>query len=142
MKILSKDVPNGYEYCIVSDCPMASHCLRQMALQVVTKRDRQLTIINPKRTKPSEQCEYYRADEPQMFGKGFAKMQQEMLPRQYAAFMNRLQARFGRTGYFERRRGDRLCSPNDMTFIRQVLSDLGLSHLDFDDFVELYNWDN
>lgn len=142
MKILSKDVPNGYVYCIVADCPMASHCLRQLALQVVTKRNRLLTIINPKHTNPSAQCEYYQTDEPQLFAKGFKKMQQEMLPRQYAVFMSRLQARFGRSAYFKRRRGDCLCSPDEVTFIRDVLTSMGLQHLDFDDFVEQYSWED
>jgi hypothetical protein len=54
--------------------------------------------------------------------------------------MNRLKQHFGRTGYFERRRGDRLCSPEEIAVVRKVLADLGLSHLSFDAFVEQYNW--
>ena len=64
-----------------------------------------------------------------------------MLPRQYGVFMSRLTDRFGRTGYFERRRGEKLCSPEDIEFIRSVLEDIGMSHLDFDAFEEHYNWD-
>ena len=135
-----KDVPNGYSFCVVSDCQMASHCLRQRAMQVLDDSERIVKIVNPKRTKPSEQCEFYSPDEPVVFARGFAAMQEEMLPRQYSVFMNRLKQQFGRTGYFERRRGDRLCSPQDIIAIRKVLADLGLSHLSFDGFVEQYNW--
>lgn len=139
-KIGLNEVPDGYLYCAVSDCPMASHCLRQMAMQVFDKGVRLVTIVNPKRTMPSEACEFYRTDEPQRFACGFKGMQEEMLPRQYAVFMNRLKQHFGRTGYFERRRGDRLCSPEEIAVVRKVLADLGLSHLSFDAFVEQYNW--
>ena len=139
-KINLKEVPESYLFCVVSDCPMASHCLRQMAMQVLDDSERIVKIVNPKRTKPSEQCEFYSPDEPVVFARGFAAMQEEMLPRQYSVFMNRLKQQFGRTGYFERRRGDRLCSPEDIIAIQEVLADLGLSHLSFDGFVEQYNW--
>ena len=62
-KISYKEVPNCYLYCIQSDCPMADHCLRQMAMHVITKRDTIINIVNPLLTLPSEQCEYFRSDE-------------------------------------------------------------------------------
>ena len=34
-KINLKDVPESYLFCVVSDCPMTSHCLRQLAMQVL-----------------------------------------------------------------------------------------------------------
>lgn len=102
-----KDVPNGYSFCVVSDCQMASHCLRQRAMQVLDDSTRIVRIVNPKRTQPSENCEFYSPDVPVVFARGFEGMQEEMLPRQYNVFMNRLKQQFGRTGYFERRRGDR-----------------------------------
>ena len=138
--ICFNDVPSGYAMCVVSDCPMASHCLRQRAMQMLDKSTRLVTIVNPQRTQPSETCEFYRTDEPQVFARGFAAMQEEMLPRQYKEFMRRLQGLFGRTAYFERRRGERLCSPEDIAAIRDVMKELGLSHLDFDGFVEQYDW--
>ena len=138
--ITSKEVPSNFSLCTVNDCPVASHCLRHLALEVLTKEPYQISVVNPLRTQPSEACEYYRSDEPQVFGRGFAKMQEEMLPRQYNVFMNRLKQAFGRTGYFERRRGERLCSPADIAVIEKVLADLGLSHLRFDGYERCYNW--
>lgn len=139
-KISFSEVPYNYPLCIESDCPVAEHCLRQMAMQVLTRRERLVSIVNPKRTKHSEACDFYRSDEPQLFGKGFIGMQQEMLPRQYAVFMRKLQSRFGRNAYFERRRGERLCSPGEVAYIRELLTSLGLQHLDFDGYEERYDW--
>ena len=138
--ITSKEVPSSFVLCTVNDCPVASHCLRHLALEVLTKEPYLITVVNPRRTRPSEACEYYRSDEPQVFARGFASRKEEMLPRQYGAFMSRLKGAFGRTGYFERRRGERLCSPADIVFIQKVLADLGLSHLDFDGYERRYNW--
>ena len=138
--ITANDVPNNYVLCTNSDCPMASHCLRQQAFALLTKEPYSITVVNPLRTKQSEACEYYRTDEPQVFARGFAAMQEEMLPRQYSVFMSRLKDAFGRTGYFERRRGERLCSPADILKIKKVLTDLGLSHLDFDGYKQHFNW--
>lgn len=141
-KISFKEVPDGYTVCIKSDCPLANNCLRQLAMQVLTKQNKIVRIVNPLLTQPSEQCEFYRSDEPQLYARGFAAMKEEMLPRQYKVFMNRLQSAFGRTGYFERRRGVRLCSPKDIKTVEAVLKDLGLQHLGFDAYEQQYNWDD
>ncbi len=141
-KISFKEVPDGYTVCIKSDCPLANNCLRQLAMQVLTKQNKIVRIVNPLLTQPSEQCQFYRSDEPQVYARGFAAMKEEMLPRQYKVFMSRLQSKFGRTGYFERRRGDRLCSPKDIKAIEAVLKDLGLQHLGFDAYEQRYNWND
>ena len=73
---------------------------------------------------------------------GFKKMQQSMLPSQYQEFMYRLIGKFGRTSYFERRRGERLCSPADIEVVKKVLSDIGLPELEFDGYQKQLNfWD-
>lgn len=141
-KISFKEVPDGYTVCIKSECPLANNCLRQLAMQVLTKQNKIVRIVNPLLTQPSEQCEFYRSDEPQVYARGFAAMKEEMLPRQYKVFMSRLQSKFGRTGYFERRRGDRLCSPKDIKVVKAVLKDLGLQHLGFDAYEQRYNWND
>lgn len=141
-KISFKEVPDGYTVCIKSDCPLANNCLRQLAMHLLTKQNKIVRIVNPLLTQPSEQCEFYRSDEPQVYARGFAAMKEEMLPRQYKVFMSRLQSKFGRTGYFERRRGDRLCSPKDIKAVEAVLKDLGLQHLGFDAYEQRYNWND
>lgn len=139
-KIAFDLVPEGYPFCVVTDCPVGEHCLRWKARQMLGKSDKIVKVVNPLRTLPSEQCEYYRSDEPQVFARGFAAMKEEMLPRQYKVFMRRLQDYFGRTGYFERRRGERLCSPKDIGMIQKVLQDLGLQHFGFDAYERHFDW--
>ena len=137
-----KGMPRSFERCIQADCPLAGQCLRQLAMQTLTKTDAVVAIVNPLLTKPSEQCEFYRNASLQVFARGFAGMKEQMLPAQYSIFMKRLQARFGRSAYFDRRNGRRLCSPADIEFIRKVLKELGLEGLEFDEYVEQNNWNS
>ena len=141
-RINSKEIPNGYPLCVVTDCPVANHCLRQMAMQELTKENHLVTIVNPTRTKSSEQCEYYRPDNLQQYARGFTAMKAQMLPGQYKTFMYKLVQCFGRTRYFEYRRGKLLCSPKDIAVIRNVLDELGLSHLEFDAYEQHYCWND
>lgn len=141
-KINFEEVPDWYPLCIKSDCPMADHCLHALAMRVLTDRYNFVRIVNPLLAKSSDKCEFYRTDELQTYARGFKNMQAEMLPRQYSTFMCRLVGKFGRTGYFERRRGERLCSPKDIKAINAVLEELGLHDLAFDHYYKRYNWDD
>ena len=141
-KINIEEIPDWYPVCIKSDCPMADHCLHQLAMRLLTDNYKIVRIVNPLLTSPSEQCEFYRTDELQTYACGFKNMQLDMLPRQYSTFMYRLIGKFGRTGYFERRRGERLCTPADIKLIEEVLEELGLKNLSFDKCMKQYNWDD
>lgn len=136
------EVPDWYPVCIKSNCPLASHCLRQIAMRLLTEQHTYVRMVNPLIATCSEQCRFYLSDEKQRYGRGFKKMQNEMLPRQYQEFMCRLIGQFGRTGYFERRRGERLCSPKEIKLIEDVLKELGLKDLSFDTYERRYNWDD
>ena len=140
-KFTLEDLPGGYAMCMQNDCKVCEHCLRHMAFKdVVTEKLWSISLVNPLRVKPSEACEYFRTDEPATYARGFVKMKQEMLPRQYDEFSVRLIGKFGRTGYYERRRGERLCSPAEIEAIRAVLHEIGLPDLEFDGYEKQYNW--
>lgn len=139
-KINYNEVPGCFLHCIQSDCPMAEHCLRQLAMQAVSNDITGVSIVNPLLTEPSEKCKFYRGDEPQVYGKGFMNMQKQMLPWQYDVFRYRLQGKFGRNPYFERRKGARLCSPIEVKEVEAVLKELGLEHLKFDAYERHLCW--
>lgn len=139
-KIDYQKVPSYYMHCLQAECPMASSCLRQLATQAMPEDTVSLRIVNPRLTEQTDKCRFYRSAELQTYARGFVNMKEQMLPRQYIEFMNRLIGKFGRTGYFERRRGERLCSPEEMKTIKTVLQDLKLPQLKFDAYEEQINW--
>lgn len=134
------EVPKTFELCNRTECPMAGSCLRRRAWDALPPMVDKVTIVNPACTTASADCRWYRSDAPVKYGRGLLSAQANMLPGQYDRFSAMLISHFGRNSYFERRRGDRLCTPQDMKYIRRVLASLGLEHLDFDDYTECYNW--
>lgn len=139
-KFTLKDLPSGYAMCMRNDCELCKHCLRHIAYNDVRKDQKRLMIVNPLLVVPNEQCEFFRTDELATYAKGFARMKDEMLPRQYDEFMVRLIGRFGRAGYYERRRGERLCSPSEIEAVRKVLHEIGLPDFEFDAYEKHLNW--
>ena len=139
-KFTLEDVPSGFALCMRNDCKLCEHCLRNMAYNVLTEKPWAICLVNPLRVKPSETCEYFRTDEPATYARGFVKMKQKMLPGQYDEFMVRLIGKFGRTGYYERRRGERLCKPSEIEFIRKALQEMKLPDLEFDAYEKHLNW--
>ncbi len=134
------EVPGGFAMCTCKDCKVADHCLRHMAFEDVGKDNRILCSVNPLKAVPTAECEYFRTDELATYARGFKNMQKSMIPGQYDTFMVKLIGKFGRTGYYERRRGQRLCSPSDIEAIRAVLQTLGLPDLAFDSYEKHYKW--
>ena len=140
-KLMMEEIPGGFAMCTRDDCAVCDHCLRHMAFKdVVTEKLWSISHVNPLRVVPTAECEYYRSDEPATYARGFVKMKQQMLPRQYDEFSVRLIGKFGRTGYYERRRGERLCSPKEIEFVRKVLQEMKLPNLEFDGYEEHLNW--
>jgi len=139
-KITLKDLPYRFAMCSRVDCEVCDHCLHHLAYKEVTEKLWTIDMVNPLRVKPTAKCEYFRTDEPATYAKGFLNMQQEMLPRQYSKFSARLIGEFGRTGYFERRRGARLCTPSEIEVIRNVLKEMGLPALEFDSYLKKLNF--
>ena len=133
-------VPKTFSLCIHAQCPMADRCLRRMVWSAVADSEEQFSIISPSCALPSEDCRYFRSTERATYARGFRGMQAQMLPAQYMAFSQRLIGHFSRNCYYERRRGERLCSPRDIVYIREVLAELGLDYLEFDANEEHYNF--
>ena len=140
-KFTMDDVPGGFAMCTRDDCKVCDHCLRHMAYKdIVTEKTWIISHVNPLRVVPNGECEYFRTDELATYAKGFTKMQRNMLPGQYDEFSVRLIGKFGRTGYYERRRGERLCTPKDIEKVRSVLQEIGLPDLEFDGYLKQYNF--
>ena len=113
-------VPHNFALCLHAECPMADTCLRRMVWSTIPESEEHLTVLNPSCAVPGEECRYYRSAQKEVYARGFRDMQARMLPAQYAKFSGKLMTYFSRNCYYERRRGDRLCSPKEMTYIREV----------------------
>ena len=133
-------VPKTFSLCIRNECPLAGQCLRGIAWDILPSSEECVRIVNPKSFESGTECRDYRSAVPAIYARGFRVMQAKMLPSQYARFSEKLMGHFSRTAYYEHRRGTMLCTPNDIVYIRGVLNELELPHLEFDVYEEHYNW--
>lgn len=133
-------VPRTFSLCIHDTCPLAEQCLRLMAWTALPDSEEHISIINPRCVTLDETCRHYRSSTPVTYARGFRGMQAQMLPAQYAKFSEALMKRFSRSSYYEHRRGTMPCTPDDIAYIRNVLSSLGLPDLEFDAYEENFNW--
>ena len=134
-------IPTDYPLCVHADCPMAATCLHQLAYTQIGTTNRYLRLANPKRCSKDDKCEYYRNSTPVLYARGFKNLQEKMYPKQYKRFMHRLIGKFGRTAYFERRRGETLLSPKEQQIVLAALREVGIEEkLEFDAYEKNINW--
>ena len=138
--IAYNQVPHNFALCLHDGCAMAATCLHRMVWSAVPESEEHLTVLNPSCAVPGAECRYYRSAQKEVYARGFRGMQAQMLPAQYTQFSGKLMHCFSRNCYYERRRGDRLCSPKEMAYIREVLAEIGLPALKFDAYEERYNF--
>jgi len=133
--------PSDYAVCIHEDCPMADTCLHRQVYAKLLESRNYLRMVNPQRCSKNAQCEFYRDSKPVRFARGFINFQKNMFPGQYQTFMMTLIGKFGRNGYFDRRRGTKPLSPKEQEVVMEALRNAGVTNeLKFDAYEELINW--
>ena len=136
-----KDVPYSYPVCLHDDCPRAATCLHQLAYQPLQEQIPILHLLNPRQCTKDGKCPHYRDSAPVTYARGFTNMQKRMFPGQYQTFMSILMKRFGRTPYFERRRGETAMPPKEQEIVLRALRQAGVTDdLRFDQYEENVNW--
>ena len=135
------DIPSTYPICEKTDCPKAVHCLHQIAYAPLRKQESYLHLINPDFCRPGDSCPFFRSSEPVRYAYGFAHFQEEMLPRQYNRFCAILRDHYGRTAFYDRRRGDKPLSPKEQEMVLQTARSVGVKlQLQFSRYEERINW--
>jgi len=134
-------IPADYTVCLHEDCPLAATCLHQIAFSALQKSQDFLQLINPKKCAKGSNCKFYRDSKPVKYAYGFTGFQKRMFPAQYRTFMNSLIKEFGRSNYFERRRGTLSLSPKEQATILAALREAGITEpIPFDRYEEQINY--
>ncbi len=133
--IYNPQMPKAYPGCVLSSCPLASNCLRNIAFQMLSDEPYLVSIVNPKQCTQDETCKNFRNSAPQRLALGFKSMQAQMIPSQYALFSETLINRFGRYNYFKMRKGEIPISLENQYFIKSILAKVGAPETcDFDTY--------
>lgn len=134
-------MPEYYPVCLHDDCPLAKTCLHHLAYEAMLKETEVLRLLNPLHCSKNGSCKHFRSNEPLRYAKGFASFRSKMLPGQWSEFMKILRTEWGRTRFYERRRGDILMPPSEQEFVLQALKRSGVSEVfEFDDYENVLTW--
>ncbi len=136
-----KSLPDGYPVCQFLDCLAAATCLHQQFYKDAVQKYDTIRLVNPERCVKDASCPFYRDSKPVPYALGFMNFQQNMFPEQYDRFKKICTDRWGRSSFFERRRGTFPLSPADQEFAREALKTVGVTaELDFDAYEPFTNW--
>ena len=134
-------IPSGYPVCLHGDCPMAETCLHQIVYPTLLEKSDILYVVNPNRCSKDDKCKFYRSNKPITYARGFAHFQKRMFPSQYDRFSMILTNKFGRTSYYERRRGDTALTPKEQRIVLDALKQAGVTEeMKFESYEENINW--
>ena len=134
-------MPDNYPVCLHEDCPQAGCCLHQLAYATQQETHETMVILNPLRCTKDGSCPHFRNNVPQRYARGFASFQGKMLPAQWATFISILRSEWGRTRFYERRRGEIAMPPSEQQFVQEALKKAGVTEsFDFDNYEDLQTW--
>lgn len=137
----SNSYPARYAVCIHDNCPIAKDCLRWQTYQKMLQKEERMNIVNPIRCEPGKQCEFFREDKPVIYARGFTGIQRMMLPHQYNLFSFEMILHFGRSSYYERRRGNIALYPPEQKMIIEAIRATGFEgEIKFDKYEESRAW--
>lgn len=135
-------LPETFAHCLNEQCERADGCLRrQAALRMPAERGI-VTIVNPAHITPTgEDCSYFKADCLLRFARGITHLLDQVPHSDAVVIKQQLLSHFGRTHFYRFWRKERLLSPGQQEYIRQLFLKRGISGDPvFDEYVEQYEW--
>lgn len=135
-------LPAEYLMCIQKECPLCSRCLRYYAATRQSNNLHVLTVVNPSyHGVATEDCPWFRPNEIVTMKRGMIDFFHEMPGRMERSIRDQLIQLFGRTPYFNMRRGDRLITPSEQQQIARTCRQNGWQgELNYDGEVEDVEW--
>lgn len=129
-------VPQGYVHCINRDCPLANECLRFLAAENAPEDVLQYAVLNPKAIKTAgSDCPFHRDSTPKRFGRGMNNMLQQVPSGRLKVLRAQLIALFGRTLFYEMKKGDKLVSPENQAKICEAFQSMAPGvNVEFDSY--------
>lgn len=127
--------------CIKTDCEMAQHCQRALAMKALQSEEEHLAIVNPLGCTGQADCPYLTQSHIVRYAKGFDRIMKELTQTQFHEIHSTLMTVFGTNPYYKRRHGKYLTSPEEQAYIREVFARHGITTPNlFDAYEEREEW--
>lgn len=141
-ELVRPEPPYNFLYCINAQCPQAARCLRYQQISRLTPRSHSLDVLNPMRiTTENGECTHFLVDEQKRFALGITHLLDNVPHSEAVIIKNMLITYFNRATYYRCRRRERLITPAEQTYIRDLFVSRGITDEPlFDEYVLQYDW--
>ena len=132
-------IPQGFTFCVQSECPLAAQCARHILYQNNTQDMPHLTVLNPLLTPfTAEGCPHFREYHIVRYALGFRNIY-NAIPTQHAKlFWTTIPGITSESMYYRMKRGDKPISPTLQQRILTAAHRLGVpTSIDFDGYCEV-----
>ena len=136
-------VPYDFVHCLNQQCPHAVECLRyQVALHLSTECNI-ISIVNPvyATSAGKDNCKFFKADKLMQYTSGITHLLDSIPYSDASEIKQQMLEYFGRNSYYRFPRKERLISPSEQKYIRQLFRKRGLEDEPvYDEYLERYEW--
>ena len=135
-------VPYGFIHCLNESCKDAKHCLRHQVTHYLPSNCSHISIVSPAYIAATNgKCPYFMSDQKAMFALGITHLLDQM-PHKDAVNVKRLIIeKLNRSTYYRCWRKERLISPTEQTYIREIFLSKGIKEEPlYDEYIEQYDW--
>ena len=134
-------VPYDFAHCFNGNCNRADHCLRHQIIRFIPDTFWSVPVVNPVRTDPDGECGAFMTDATVQYAVGMDHLF-DRIPNQEAKRIKQcLLTTYGKTKFYRFKRKERIFSPEDQHYIRQVFLSCGVKDdPTFDSWQTGYRW--
>ena len=135
-------VPTGFTHCFNGNCKQANHCLRHQIVRFIPDTIWSLSVVNPACTDPEDGCSAFLADTSVQYAVGMDHLLGRIPYQEATNIKQRLLATYGKNKFYQFKRKERVFSPKDQQYIRQVFRSYGVEEEPaFDSWQTGYQWE-
>ena len=142
-KLFTEKADNGYVVCFAEACKLREQCLRWIVGQHMPATKQVCMAVNPHQDGvATDHCPLMRKIEKVKMARGMRHIFSDEMPRRIEKIIRAaLIARYGRSYYFEYRKGAKLIQPSMQADIREVFRHYGWNEkVEFDEYIDDYEW--
>jgi len=141
--IFAEKAESGYVVCFAEACQLREQCLRWIVGQHMPATESVCMSVNPHHEGVgTDHCPLMRKMQKVKMAKGMQHIFSDEMPKRIEKIIRAtLIAHYGRTYYFEYRKGAKLIQPSMQEDIREVFRHYGWTKdVEFDEYIDDYEW--
>ena len=138
-----QSAPYGFAHCFNGQCACADKCLRYLLAAHIPSDRKYVTVVNPNNVvSDGKSCPFFKEKRLVRFAVGMIHLYDNLTYRDATIVKRPIYNHFGRSTYYRIRNRERLITPEEQIFIKNVFRKHGItSEPVFDEYKDDYDWE-